>query len=168
MKIVKTLLLSAVMLAGGYVQSVNADDYGVQVGAFEVIDPAFIDKLVGYGEIIELSNDGLTRVIVKAGNSRADNEYLLKTLQDAGFGDAFIRSLGATSEVNASYKRGRKVNPSDHDINSSGEHLHNGQSHRHIEEDAAWLRLSPEERRNAVYLDGKLHLKQGDEFIPLD
>ena len=30
-----------------------------------------------------------------------------------------------------------------------------------------WKMLTPEQQNNLVYLDGKLHVKNGDSFIPL-
>ena len=44
-------------------------------------------------------------------------------------------------------------------------HVHDSTTHTH---NPLLDKLSAEERRMAVYLDGKLHLKRGDEFIPLE
>ena len=30
-----------------------------------------------------------------------------------------------------------------------------------------WKMLTPEQQKNLVYLDGELHVKNGDDFIPL-
>jgi len=49
----------------------------------------------------------------------------------------------------------------------SDKHDDHGHTHFKPHEAAKWENLTDEQRRNTVYLDGELHLKEGDKFIPI-
>ena len=123
-------------------------NYTVQVGAYGAVDTQEINKLESYGVVNTRQVGSLTRVAVGETADLAEAQTLLAQLQSAGYSDAFIRRTSGQSEVTSAHH-----------------HSHGSHSHSHSE---LLDKLSDEERRLAVYLDGKLHLKRGNEFIPVE
>lgn len=166
MKSAKTFSLRTLALAGALTLStqVAAEGYGVQIGAYQSVSPQLMEELAEYGRIVQEPYVGLTRIIVTSTGELNDTETLLRNLKNNGFSDAYIKKIGAHAEVNASYTQ-RK---SSHSHDSSSSHSHGSDTHRHIDSDPKWQRLTAEQRSKAVYLDGKLHLKEGSRFIPVE
>ena len=143
MDILKSIPLLLVLFAG----TVRADSYSVQIGTYRTPDRDALEERVpaDLGELRSTTTpSGLTQFRVGDFASREDAEEALDTLRESGFDDAFVRRLGETQ----AHTESESTKPRD---------------------DSALLSsLSEEERRNVVYLDGRLHRKVGDEFIPLE
>ncbi|MEM8745048.1 MAG: SPOR domain-containing protein [Pseudomonadota bacterium] len=147
--------------------AVSADSFDVQIGAFRNPDATNIKLPASVGELRRTSGPGgLTRFVVGPYDSRAAAATALATLKSAGFDGAFIRtseSSTGTVQVNAS-TRGSLSTPSSETRGQSDKDPATGISQSDLDR---LMKLSEEERRDVVLLDGKLHRKVGDEFIPL-
>jgi len=152
-----------------------SQEYVVQVGVFRYPTDALFAKAESLGTITTQQASGLTKLFVgKYDSLEAANDDLYR-IQASGFADAFVRKLDAKTVSDrsaipqtqqASFQR-----PSEPSATHKHAHEHapGTPAHRHLNaSDQEKLNaLSDEERQQAVYLDGKLHLKQGDQFIPL-
>lgn len=116
--------------------------YSVQVGAFASPAQGFRESLTQYGSVTVDNSGALARFLVGNFKKRSEAELLRDELQREGFGDAFVRSIGVVTD-----------------------HAH--ESGPVASEQARIDALSEEQRNNVVYLDGVLHLKNGDSFVPL-
>lgn len=133
------------------------DRYVVQVGAYEHERPELLQTLESYGEPVTVRvADDLVRVAVGYYPTVADAQETLLSLQDAGFPDAFVRERqGQFAALNVS-----------NDVVETAPltvYSRNAQMSANEKLDS----LSKEERDNVVLLDGRLHIKNGNEFIPL-
>ncbi|MGB5326115.1 MAG: SPOR domain-containing protein [Pseudomonadales bacterium] len=138
-------LLCAISVSG-HAQESGAR-YSVQIGAYASPAPGLRESLVAFGSV-SIDNSGeLSRYLVGNFSNRGEAELLRDELQREGFADAFVRSIG-----------GGPAAPS-----------HSAHHHRDIPaaEQSKLDALSAEQRSNVVYLDGVLHLKEGDTFRPL-
>ncbi|MBT8139375.1 MAG: SPOR domain-containing protein [Gammaproteobacteria bacterium] len=125
--------------------------YSVQIGAFASPAAGLQESLSQFGTVSIDRHGGLSRFLVGQFNERGDAELLRDELRREGYDDAFVRARGKASAA-------ATVTSQHHS------HTNSGQS----EADHARIHaLSPEQRENVVYLDGVLHIKQGDSFIPL-
>lgn len=141
----------AVLLSSLISFTVHAESYGVQIGTYRNPDRDLIeDRVEDIGEIhTSMTATGLTRFHIGSFASLSEAEDALQRLQGAGFEDAFI--LGQVDPQLAGAEADERAEPS----------LPQGDS-------ALLSSLSEEERRSVVYLDGRLHKKIGDQFIPLE
>ncbi|MFK7885926.1 MAG: SPOR domain-containing protein [Gammaproteobacteria bacterium] len=135
-----------------------ADSFDVQIGAFRNPDVANIVLPANVGELRSTSGpDGLTRFVVGPFFTRVDAEQARDRLKDSGFNGAFIRSTQDTrtvaresayvsdsSDSNASYT----INDTSTSTTYSDQYASDGDG-------------------DVVYLDGKLHRKVGDQFVPI-
>lgn len=159
--LIRALFLLAIILSGVG----HADSFDVQIGAYRNPDNARIDLPANVGELRSiLGPSGLTRFVVGPFANRAEAELALARLEAAGFGDAFIRvtqdgstaaSRSALTQTAVSYTKDESVADQRSDASSV--------SQRDLD---IFMSLSEEERRDLVFLDGRLHKKVGDEFIP--
>lgn len=142
----------AVSVAAGQVMAV---DYAVQIGAFkQVPQSSYLDAANSYGSILRLdAGDGVTAYSIGPFGSRDDAETTRGLLLDH-YPDAFIRQVSdgqivsaptATSDARASSAPTRVIAGAGNDLSG----------------------LTAEERQRVVYLDGVLHIKEGDSFTPL-
>lgn len=144
--------------------SLMADTYGIQVGAFKNVPAGLIGKLEDYAAVTTLQGKAVTSIIVGNYTTVSAAEMTLFELQNAGFSSAFIRDIDkARTQVQSSGQTRSSV------VNSHDKSSGNGYEHPlfNAAEQAKWKTLSPSQQRNAVLLDGKLHLKQGDKFVPI-
>lgn len=152
----RTLLLIALFITG----IAHADSFDVQIGAFRSPDTSKIKLPANVGELRTTSGpNGLTRFLVGPYSNRADANRAQDTLRAAGFKGAFVRAAQqgrirvSASTTSSSLKSGNASSSNSNEM--SQEALQK------------LISLSEEERRGLVILDGKLHRKVGDEFVPV-
>ena len=137
-----------------------ADQYGVQVGAYQSLQDTTLEKASNLGEVLQVNKGGLTSIIVGAYDSYESAQASLGKFQSAGFTDAFVRKLPHQNAAHHSTGASR-----DHET-----HNHGGSEHVHLPSgiEQRINQMTEQERQNIVILDGKLHRKVGDQFIPID
>jgi len=122
----------------------HSGSYTVQVATYRNVPSNFVESLNQYGKVHAIQAGELTRVSIGSFDSRDGATNLLNKLRNEGFDDAFINRLGASTSSH---------------------------SHSKIEQSSEMTKfhsLSPSEQDQAVFLDGKLFLKQGERFIPVE
>ena len=118
-------------------------DYTVQIGAMTVPDPAFTQAASAHGEVIaKRLPSGLTLYQVGRFQLRDDATALHRKLVADGYVDAYVKTTTPPRSV--------------------------AQSASESTQPAQLASLSPEERAKVVYLDGVLHIKDGDSFTPVE
>lgn len=123
--------------------SAAAADYTVQIGAMSEPDPAFTQAASAHGEVIaKRLPSGVTLFQVGRFQLRNDATALRNKLIEAGYADAYVKTTTVARSVE--------------------------QSAPESTQPAQLASLSPEEREKVVFLDGVLHIKDGDTFTPVD
>jgi len=148
MRIIRTITL----LSGLIPLVANAGSYTVQIGTYRNPDHTVIEDRMpeDIGEIRTATTaSGLTEFLVGSFGTFSEAEDALERLQGAGFDDAFVRRQGDSPR-------------------GSGGTVTDEESNLPQDDRALLSSLSEEERRSVVYLDGRLHRKIGDQFIPLE
>ncbi len=136
-------------------------DFDVQIGAFRNPDPTSLKVPASVGELRAMaSSDGLTRFLVGPFASKSEAARARDELRSIGYKGAFIRATedatGASTPIAA--KPG----------SAPGKDIKNSDVVSPSKSDLELLSsLSYEERSNVVYLDGRLHKKVGETFVPL-
>lgn len=121
--------------------------FSIQILASQSPDITALKASSGLDDVYtEETGFGLTRVKVGAYNNRDEAELDLESIQSNGFPDAFITSYKGQQSAVSAPTPSRPL------------------SHM---KSPAWSRLTEEQKRNVVYLDGVLHLHEDDKFIPL-
>ena len=135
--------------------------YTIQLEASKQPDLNRYSTIEQYGVLYtEETNRGLVRVRIGNYDSTSEAKSALGQIKSQGFNDAYITvtsaDAGATSQPLAdSYSLiPASSAPGDTPIRSP-------------ESLPIWHDLSEEQRANVVYLDGVLHIKEGDTFTPL-
>ena len=138
----------AILLSGLIPFVAHANGYTVQIGTYRNPDRDLIeDQVADIGEInTATTTSGMIEYLVGPFATDGEAQGALQRLQAAGFGDAFVRRTADSREHAQAH----------------------GQRFPQEEESELLSSLSEEERRTVVYLDGRLHRKIGDRFIPLD
>ena len=146
------LILPLLLAISG--NSFAAPVFSIQILASESPDLTHLKTSIGTNEIYtEKTNTGLTRVKVGSYNSKIDAEQDLNTVKSKGFPDAFVTTYNGNKST---------VPPKEHhEHTSDNKHSHSTQ------EPPALMRLTEEQKRNVVYLDGVLHLHENGTFTPL-
>ena len=128
-----------------------ADQLFVQLGAYRDLTNAnrTIAGTLGQVQQRTLAN-GLTRFRIVGLTDAAHAQSVLMAARDAGYHDAFIGGADAQTIRSSSMDIPAYLGPSDQRIN------------------AARAKVPPEQHGNIVFLDGKLVLKNGDTFQPLE
>jgi len=122
--------------------------YNIQLGAYQrYVEDNFV-RLEQYGSVhTENIERGLTRVRIGHYESPSDARKALRQIQASGFQDAFIvTTVTDSAELTADFAAQTQSRPETMPI---------------------WQELSDEQRRNVVYLDGVLYMKEGNDFISL-
>lgn len=156
-------VLTATIAFGVLATNTYADNFGVQIGAYKNLSDNVLDKASALGDIQTIKSGSVTRVVVGSYSSRKSAQTDLDRAQAAGYSDAFITRLDRTKSLPASYSS----NSAHSHTSSTGSHGH-GHTHLPNHINAKLKGLSDEELSRAVILDGKLHFKEGDRFIPID
>lgn len=163
-KIISLLLL----LTASWITSADSTHFSVQVVATENPDLGHFREVTEFGSLYtEKTGEGLVRVKVGLYPSRGEAEQALRGVQAKGFSGAFITpateqpaTLPADGNIGSSTLVTNEITPD--------ETLLQSESSQIIPEQLpAWGRLTEEQKRNVVYLDGVLHLRKNGEFIPL-
>ena len=151
----KLIICCAILLTTTTFAHAQTNSYSVQVGAFSSPPSTLADKYKQYGSVKIAREAGLARVLIGVFESRDDAELLLMELQRDGFTDAFVRRTAAKTAAVATTVT-PQATPDSH-----------GHTHLPAQDQRRINQLSEAERARAVYLDGVLHLKDGDTFTPV-
>ena len=129
--------------------------YSIQIAAVKNTPLDFYEQLTGFDSLYaEQSSAGFIKIKFGSYSSREEAEKNLVIVKGKGFSDAFISSytkqLDGVSIDTKNKHSGRRIDGS-------------------IEPSKlpAWSRLTGEQRKNIVYLDGVLHVREGDNFKPI-
>lgn len=133
-----------------------AGQYAVQLEASRTARMSHFEPLRVHGNLYtESSDNGYIRTRLGPYENKNIALDILKDVRAAGYTDAFItRHHGNTDKSlsSSSYSSIHKYDIDNFDVKSLKE----------------WKLLSPEQQANLVYLDGVLHVKNGDNFTSLD
>lgn len=150
----KFKLFFILLLSVSFNSFADAHRFSIQILASESPDIEALRASGGFDELYtEETGFGLTRVKVGAYSSRGEAERDLSNVKEKGFPDAFITS-------SSNQKSAQVMTSVPTPLSSNSSPLSHQQS-------PGWSKLTEEQKRNIVYLDGELHLHEGDEFIPL-
>jgi len=129
-------------------------EFTIQVGAFKNPSEAFANQVREYGEVnTAQSGNDITVFMVGRFDTLAQANNGLAQVRSA-YPSAFVRNMPAAARrATAQPNTASAANTAAAETSTPDTQL--------------WAALSDDERRRVVYLDGVLHLKQGDQFIPL-
>ena len=145
--------ITAMLLAVGLSIPAAAAEYVVQIGAFRHPNPSFAEAASTVGQVSNrVTASGLTRVEVGSYASRTAAIEALERLRAAGYDDAFVRRSGAGNPAPAA------LAPRTPAVSAAPKP-------RGVQDELA--SLPADIRRRAVILDGRLHIKEGNRFIPI-
>ncbi len=155
------MLGSLLLTLGG--QCAWAAEYAIQVGAFKNPSQAFADEVRQFGEVNTAQNsNGITVFTVGRYDSIDSAQSNLDQVQ-ARYPGAFVRNM-PSSASNA----GSNLRPQASEATAAAtKKVEQAVASNTTPEAKLWESLTDSERRRVVYLDGILHLKQGDNFVPL-
>lgn len=128
----------------------SSSSYSVQIATYKNLPKSFVSSAEKYGSVHTSQSGGLTRVSVGNFDNRNAAQDLLSQLKQAGYEDAFISRTGSSMSSNQPHD-----NSHHHASPSSGSEM------------AKFRNLPDSEKERAVFVDGKLHLKEGSSFIPV-
>lgn len=151
----KKILILLTLITG----SAWASQYAVQLEASKSPSLDRYKDLSEYGRLYTVAaNNGYTRTRLGPYENKSKALDVLDKVQAAGYTDAFIakqQNGDTTPSVSSSVKSHtskRQYDIENFDVKTLKE----------------WKMLTPEQQANLVYLDGILHVKNGNKFIPLD
>mgnify|MGYP006121716019 FL=1 len=128
----------------------SSSSYSVQIGTYKSLPKNFVGSAEKYGRVYTSQSGDLTRVSVGGFDNRNAAQNLLSQLKQAGYEDAFISHTGSSMSSNQPHdKAHHQASP------GSGSEM------------AKFRNLPESEKERAVFVDGKLHLKEGSSFIPV-
>jgi hypothetical protein len=143
-------LLSMISMAYIAQADQSSSSYSVQIATYKNLPKNFVESAEKYGRVHTSQNGGLTRVSIGDFDNRNAAQNLLSQLKRAGYEDAFI------SRTNSSMSSNQPQDNSHHHASpDSGSEM------------AKFRNLPDSEKERAVFIDGKLHLKEGSDFIPV-
>lgn len=158
----------------------NANDFTVQVGAYQVLTNQAISKAEQHGEVYQsIGNDNLTRLHVGRFSNKSDALNKRDQLRSSGYRDAFITQISVASP--SSHKQNspiRKQTNVDHDSYRSSEESHTQTSHTKTSTTSSGSQkysnnghlsgLSDDEKSKAAFLDGQLRIHSNGQFYTLE
>lgn len=150
-----SILLAALLVLSNAV----AADFTIQIGAYQNLSDNIIQRAESLGSVKTSSVGKLTRVTIGSYASRESAAQDLARVKASGFDGAFVRTAVSSSTAAVVAQQA-----SHYDTHSHGPdtHVHLPNSiQRKLDE------IDIEDRENVVILDGKLHRKVGDSFVPL-
>ena len=131
--------------------------FSIQIAATKSSSLSFYKQSTNFDSLYaDTTNSALTKIKLGAYNSHEEAEKHLSKIRKSGFPDAFISPY--TKQNSTSFSTNSELNK----VVTS----HNTNPLNH-ESSPAWQGLTHEQRRNTVYLDGVLHIREGDKFTPL-
>lgn len=132
-----------------------ASQYAVQLEASRSPQPEQFNTLSIHGNIYtEAANNGYIRTRLGPYGSKSRALEVLNEVHQAGFPNAII----------AKHQGNEMSSPAV--ITNSSKHKYDVENFD-VKTLKEWKMLTPEQQKNLVYLDGMLHVKNGDRFIPL-
>lgn len=153
--------LLVVLMLIGWTTTASASEYTIQVGAFKNPSQSYADSLRSLGEVnTAQSSSGVTVFTVGRYNSVDAAKGDLNRIADQ-YPGAFVRNMPASARSAEFASNGGSTS-------SASESAPARETGNSSPDTQLWESLSESERRRVVYLDGVLHLKQGDQFVPLD
>lgn len=153
--------LALVMALIGWTTTASASEYTIQVGAFKSPSQSYADNLRSFGEVnTAQSSSGVTVFTVGRYNSVDEAKGDLNRIADQ-YPGAFVRNMPASA-------RSADIASSTSSAAAAPAAAPARKARSSSPDTQLWESLSESERRRVVYLDGVLHLKQGDQFVPLD
>lgn len=156
--------------------SLAAQTYTVQIGAFREPAAGFVDAVSNHGEVVSETNaKGLTLISVGRFDER-DSAEALRAKMVASYPDAYVRRIrsanGAVSAASrpsssaarpASVRAGSLSGLTEAELRTGNGPLLRGSAR----DKQLWQGLSYEDQQRVVTLDGQLHIKLDDRFVPL-
>jgi hypothetical protein len=122
--------------------------YTVQIAAYKILPDNFIRSAEKYGSVYTARTGELARISVGRFDNRSAAQVLLSLLRQSGYEYAFIHRIDPDITSNENH------DSTHHHANSSSEM-------------AKFRSLSGADKDRAVFIDGKLHLKSDNRFIPV-
>ena len=157
--------------------------FSIQITATEAPNLTFFKEATGFDSLYsEETKSGLVRIKLGSYTSRNAAERDLIKIKNKGFPDAFVTSYTGKKLSKAtklkksplvSNKKVRIINkPKENDLlppNSEEVAISEPKENKLLPPSSspAWSKLTETQKRNVVYVDGILHLHEGDKFIPL-
>ena len=120
--------------------------YSIQIGAYKNLPDDLIKTVEKFGDVHTHQSGDLTRISIGNFRSRSKAQEFLLLIHQAGYQDAFISRLNTISTT------------------SNRQKTHQSDS---ISEMTKFSNLSNADKDKAVFIHGKLHLKEGNQFIPV-
>ncbi|MEM1229179.1 MAG: SPOR domain-containing protein [Pseudomonadota bacterium] len=142
----------------------QAEDYTIQIGAFSTPSDRFAASARSEGTLYYTARDGgMVALSIGRYASFAAAQNQLAQLQDS-YPDAYVRR--ADPDAAQRWPGGGAGIAAE---TASATRAARGSAARRTNapDDAILATLSEAERKNVVYLDGKLHVKEGNRFTPL-
>lgn len=154
---VSAFALSILLL--GFVSPAWAE-FSVQIGAFREPAPSFTEKAEGIGKLYRSqSPTGLTRLQVGRFATKKEADVARTALLGAGYAGAFVVEKGVRLQAAADSTKNSNVAGSRERVIVSKRSLRASDPMAGVPEDL---------RDRVVILDGRLHVVEGESFIPLD
>ena len=152
----KTLLLLTLVSSSAFVAVPSwANQYAVQLEASKSPDLNRYKDLGVHGNLYTVAADkGYTRTRLGPFENKNKALAVLYKVRASGYSDAFIAK-----------HHGDDITSSSADLNTTRRHY--DIENFDVKTLKEWNMLSAEQQANLVYLDGRLHVKNGDTFTPL-
>ncbi len=158
--------------------------FSIQITATEAPNLTFYKETTGFDTLYsEETKSGLVRIKLGSYTSRKEAERDLTKIKNKGFPDAFVTSYTGKKLIKSaklkkspliSRKKTTIINkPKENAVlsPSSNEEVTISEPKENKllppSSSPAWSKLTEAQKRNVVYVDGILHLHEGDKFIPL-
>lgn len=152
------ILLSLTLIASSALVAAPswASQYAIQLEASKSPNLNRYEDLSIHGKLYTVAaNKGYTRIRLGPFENKNSALNALEKVHAAGYSNAFIATYHGndiTASAADSNTAQRRYDIENFDVKTLKE----------------WNMLSPEQQANLVYLDGELHVKNGDKFTPLD
>ncbi|MFK8026908.1 MAG: SPOR domain-containing protein [Gammaproteobacteria bacterium] len=138
------ILLTCIATAEPY-----ADTYSVQIAAYKQLPDKLVKSVEQYGSVHISHHGELSRVSVGNFAHKSAAEKLLSQLKQAGYKDAFISRINTQP---SSIENPNKPHASETPSSPTSEM-------------AKFRNLSKSDKDRAVFINNRLHLKEGNRFI---
>ncbi len=164
----KSLLLVVLGLFGTQYSQLLYADYTVQIGAFSKPSDAFAAPARSIGQVnTTATSNGITIFTVGDFDTMTSAKDALDSLRN-DYPDAFVRNIPGSRKPVAASRPAEPTTtgmatPTPTEPKTRRLTATQGSS----EDSQLWNSLTDDERKRVVYLDGVLHLKQGERFVPL-
>lgn len=146
--------------------------FSIQITATEAPNLTFFKESTGFDSLYsEETKSGLVRIKIGSYISRKTAERDLIKIKNKGFPDAFVTGYtGEKLNKTTKLKKSPLISKSNVSVRSSEEVAISEPKENKLlppSSSPAWSKLTETQKRNVVYVDGILHLHEGDKFIPL-